>query len=344
MATPPTSPTTNSAASNPAITVTAPVLTQSASPFSPNLQHFITIKLSQTNYLLWKTQLTPILKAYNFLDLVHGDEPCPPQLTSEDNPASLNPSYTSWCQRDQLVLSWINASLSETTLPLVIGKNTSAEAWSALAQAFGSPSHTRILQLHMQLQNLKKNDSPISTYLQQEKYIMDELALSPEEFNAIVFNNLGPSFHAIVAALSTRSTPVPLHELHSLLASEEIRLQATNPTIDLPTAKMSFRNQRSDPTSRNNNNTHTSNASHSTSNQSQQNNNRWKQKPNNSNSNSNAKCQICKQNGHLAFKYKYRYHGAPSANTVTTTNSVNHQFLDEWFPDTGYYLGTCSPH
>ncbi|GAV77361.1 LOW QUALITY PROTEIN: UBN2 domain-containing protein, partial [Cephalotus follicularis] len=167
----------NSAASNPAINVTAPVLTQSASPFSPNLQHFITINLSQTNYLLWKTQLTPILKAYNFLDLVHGDEPCPPQLTSEDNPASLNPSYTSWCQRDQLVLS---------------------EAWSALAQAIGSPSHTRIL-LHMQLQNLKKNDSSISTYLQQAKYIMDELAaagkiLSPEEFNAIVFDNLGPSF------------------------------------------------------------------------------------------------------------------------------------------------------
>ncbi|GAV62598.1 UBN2 domain-containing protein, partial [Cephalotus follicularis] len=215
--------------------------------------HFITIKLSQTNYRLRKTQLTHIPKAYNFLDLVHGNEPCPPQITSEDNPASLNPSYISWCQRDQLVLSWINASISE-----VIDKNTSTEAWPALTQAFGPPSHTRILQLHMQLQNLKKNSSSISTYLQQAKYMMDELAatgkiLSPEEFNAIVFNNLGPSFHAIVAALSTRSTPVLFHELHNLLTSEEIRLQVTNPTIDLPSANMSFRNQRHDATSRNNN-------------------------------------------------------------------------------------------
>ncbi|GAV84357.1 UBN2_3 domain-containing protein, partial [Cephalotus follicularis] len=165
----------NSVVSNSSTNVTAPALTQPASPFSPNFQHFISIKLSQTNYLLWKTQLTPILKAYNFLDLVHGDELCPPQLTFEDNPASLNPSYISW---------------------IVIGKNTFAESWSALTQAFGSPSHTRILQFHMQLQNLKKNDSSISTYLQQVKYIMDELTvagkiLSPEEFNVIVFNNLG---------------------------------------------------------------------------------------------------------------------------------------------------------
>ncbi|GAV87102.1 UBN2_3 domain-containing protein, partial [Cephalotus follicularis] len=172
---------------------------------------FITIKLNHTNYLLWKTQLTPILKTYNLLDLVNGTEP----------------SYLSWCQRDQLVLSWINASLSESTLPLVVGKLTSTEAWNTLNQAFGSPSHTRILQLHMQLQNLKKNDSSISTYLQQAKYLAEELVaagkiLSPEEFNAIIFNNLGSSFHAIVAAISTCTTPVLFPKLHSLLTSEEI--------------------------------------------------------------------------------------------------------------------------
>ncbi|GAV56873.1 UBN2 domain-containing protein, partial [Cephalotus follicularis] len=87
-------------------------------------------------------------------------------------------------------------------------KLKSAKAWLALNQAFVSPSHTRILQLHMQLQNLKKNESTISVYLQQAKYIIDELAasgklLSPEEFNEIIFNNLGPSFHPIVAIVSS---------------------------------------------------------------------------------------------------------------------------------------------
>ncbi|GAV57564.1 UBN2_3 domain-containing protein [Cephalotus follicularis] len=165
------SPTISSTQISPA---TQPL--QTIPSFTPNLQHFITIKLNHTNYLLWKTQLTPILKTYNLLDLVNGTEPCPPTtiINAKDNSPTPNPAYLSWCQRDQLVLSWINASLSESTLPLVVGKLTSTEAWNTLNKAFGSPSHTRILQLHMQLQNLKKNDSSISTYLQQAKYLADE--------------------------------------------------------------------------------------------------------------------------------------------------------------------------
>ncbi|GAV92139.1 UBN2 domain-containing protein, partial [Cephalotus follicularis] len=218
---------------------------------------FITIKLNHTNYLLWKTQLTPILKTYNLLDLVNSTEPCPPTtiINAKDNSPTPNPAYLSWCQRDQLVLSWINASLSESTLPLVVGKLTSTEAWNTLNQAFGSPSHTRILQLHMQLQNLKKNDSSISTYLQQAKYLADELAsagkiLSPEDFNAIIFNNLGSSFHAIVAAISTRTTPVLFPELHSLLTSEEIRIQQQTTTIEIPSANMTTRNFKNQPHTR----------------------------------------------------------------------------------------------
>ncbi|GAV73662.1 UBN2 domain-containing protein, partial [Cephalotus follicularis] len=206
--------------------------TQSSSLLTPNLQHFLTIKLTPINYLLLKTQLILILKTYNLLDLVTGRDPCPPtMLTSPSNSTQSipNPSYISWCQRDQLVLSWINASLSESTLSLIIGKNTFVDALNSLNQSFGAPFNTCTLQLHMQLQNLKKNDSHVSTYLQQAKYISDELSvagkiLSHEEFNAIVFNNLGPSFHAIVSAISTRPTHVLFPELHSFLTSEEIRI------------------------------------------------------------------------------------------------------------------------
>ncbi|GAV70363.1 UBN2 domain-containing protein, partial [Cephalotus follicularis] len=222
-----------------------------------------------------------------------------------------NPNYLSWCQRDQLLLSWINASLSESILPLVIGKHTSADTWTTLNQSLGSPTHTRILQLHMQLQNLKKNNSSISTYLQKAKYITDELAaaskvLSPEEFNAIIFNNLGPFFNAIVAAISTRTTPVLLPELHSLLTSEEIRLQHNTPSIDLPYANMVTRNTKPDSHTRSytssTNDSSSSRPSNNNSNKNYNNNNRTR------NNNNPIKCQICKQNGHLAYRCKYRYH------------------------------------
>ncbi|GAV85163.1 hypothetical protein CFOL_v3_28601, partial [Cephalotus follicularis] len=91
----------------------------------------------------------------------------------------------------------------------------------------------------------------VTTYLQNAKHVCDELAtadkfLSPEEFNSIIFNNLGPLFHAIVVALSTRSTFVLFPELISFLTSKEIRIHATTPSIDLPTANMVYRNFKPD--------------------------------------------------------------------------------------------------
>ncbi|GAV83228.1 UBN2 domain-containing protein, partial [Cephalotus follicularis] len=205
-------------------------------------------------------------------------------------------------------------------LPLVVDKLSSTEAWNSLNQAFCSSSHTRVLQLCMQLQNLKKKDSSISTYISSAKYLFDELVsackiLSPEEFNAIIFNNLRSSFHAIVAAISTRSTPVLFPELHSLLNSEEIQINATTPSIDLPFASMVQRNSKQNfsPSS-------SQNRPQNDDNNRPQNNNNNRQSNNNPN-NGNVKCQICKQTGHLAYMCKYRYHGAPTANTTTCTSS-----------------------
>ncbi|RVW21134.1 Retrovirus-related Pol polyprotein from transposon RE1 [Vitis vinifera] len=45
----------------------------------------------------------------------------------------------------------------------------------ALSQAFGSVSQNRQLQLHIELQELKKNDLSVSTYLQRAKALADEL-------------------------------------------------------------------------------------------------------------------------------------------------------------------------
>ncbi|KAH0765342.1 hypothetical protein KY285_001213 [Solanum tuberosum] len=56
-----------------------------------------------------------------------------------------------------LIMSLIISSHSEETIPIMIGLSTSKVVWNALAVAFFSPSNTRILNLHMQLQNLKRD-------------------------------------------------------------------------------------------------------------------------------------------------------------------------------------------
>ena len=78
---------------------------------------------------------------------------------------------------------------------------------------FGSISQNRQLQLHIQLQELKKNDQSMSTYLHKAKSLADELAvagryMSTIEFNAIIYQNIGSEYHLLISASTLRPEPV----------------------------------------------------------------------------------------------------------------------------------------
>ena len=122
------------------------------------------------------------------------------------------------------------SSLSEEVFPYVIGMITSFGAWQALASAFGSVSQNRQLQIHIELQELKKHDLTMTQYLQKAKSLADELIaagrpLSPAEFNAIIYRNLGYEFHSIITTLNQRPTPATFQELYGQLVAHEILIK-----------------------------------------------------------------------------------------------------------------------
>ncbi|KAA8535544.1 hypothetical protein F0562_030570 [Nyssa sinensis] len=131
------------------------------------------------------------------------------------------------------VCSKSKSLINEEIFPYVIGLTSSYEVWNALSQAFGSISQNRQLQLHIELQELKRNDMSVSAYLQHAKGIANELQaagkkFSPAEFNAIIYRNIGSEFHPIITALNLRPEPVSFHELHGQLIAHEILLKSSN--------------------------------------------------------------------------------------------------------------------
>ena len=75
-------------------------------PFN-TLIHMITIKLSSSNYLLWKSQLLPLLESQDMLGYVDGTMVPPPRFEPETSSSSstLNPKYLAWRAADQRLLS-----------------------------------------------------------------------------------------------------------------------------------------------------------------------------------------------------------------------------------------------
>ncbi|MCI64758.1 hypothetical protein A2U01_0086016, partial [Trifolium medium] len=77
----------------------------------------ITEKLNETNFHLWRQQVEPYINAHG-LDEFLGPSIVPPRfLTAIDHAtATLNPAYRKWRQQDQMLLSWLQTTLSSEIL------------------------------------------------------------------------------------------------------------------------------------------------------------------------------------------------------------------------------------
>ena len=90
-----------------------------AEPLSFNtMVHMITIKLSATNFLLWKSQLLPLLQCQVCLGFVDGSLQQPSEtLPNITNGTSIpNPKFLEWKLKDQRILSMLLSSLTRRSL------------------------------------------------------------------------------------------------------------------------------------------------------------------------------------------------------------------------------------
>jgi hypothetical protein len=75
---------------------------------------------------------------------------------------ALNPEFITWHSQDQMILSTLITSLSETILVYVVKCATSHNVWTTLEHMFTAQSRARSMSIHSQLATLCKGDSSIA--------------------------------------------------------------------------------------------------------------------------------------------------------------------------------------
>lgn len=115
-------------------------ISSSSHPPPPSIlnssSHFVTIKLTLYNYLLWKAQIVLFLIGHQLYEYVDGFLPMPPSMLKN----LPNPASSKWVLQDQLIILAINASLSYSVLAQVFSYTTSHEVWSTLQTSFAAQS------------------------------------------------------------------------------------------------------------------------------------------------------------------------------------------------------------
>jgi len=205
-----------------------------------NVHHYISEKLNQDNYILWRFLMVPFLEGQNLFSYVDGTHPRPPQLLPDPTSGLLlsNAEYQSWYHQDKMIFNAIISALSVEALPHVIGLSTSRDVWLTLETMFSTQSQSRIMQLKQQVATLKKGTLSISAYYQKVQGFSHLLAaigkpIEASELVSHILSGLGPEYDPLVTSVTTRQDSITLNELYGFMLSYEMHLEQHKSSIDL---------------------------------------------------------------------------------------------------------------
>uniref|UniRef100_A0A5B6YY77 Retrotransposon Copia-like N-terminal domain-containing protein n=1 Tax=Davidia involucrata TaxID=16924 RepID=A0A5B6YY77_DAVIN len=199
-----------------------------------NLHHLITIvsvKLSASNYLIWRMQILPLIQSLKLMDHLNGSPPIKTMTT--DNKEVPNPKFDDWQYVDLLLRSWITGTLSEEALGHVVGMITAKDVWMCLEETYLQATKERELHLKRQLQVPKKENTSLAAYLVQFKTICDSLAaiqkpVSDEDKTVQLSHGLGKKYDIFVTTMLSKPPFPTFNQFVTALQSYDIRHQGTD--------------------------------------------------------------------------------------------------------------------
>ncbi|KAF6149889.1 hypothetical protein GIB67_008610 [Kingdonia uniflora] len=175
-------------------------------PGIPNLAQ-VAIKLTKTNFLLWKSQLLLILYRTDMLGMVDGTLSAPDETITMNSKTTINLEFLERKKKDQILLSWLHATITISVFAQMVGYKTSRVPLDTIQQAYTSQTYARYYQIKYELSNIRK--VPLSNrYL--VGYVLDGIDLD---------------YDVIITYVQTMPSTPNFEELYSMLANREKRLE-----------------------------------------------------------------------------------------------------------------------
>lgn len=202
--------------------VSEPMASSSSSQSQPKLsiQSFhqcsslISIKLTSNNYLIWKSQVLPLVRSLGLEHHVITDASFPSTVNTDDGKKVPNPEFLQWQNNDGLLMTWLRGMMSEEVLSMVTGGLTAREVWLTATKEQES-------WLKDSFYSLKNGSLKLEDLIKKFKNICDQLAaigkpIVDEDQVFQLARSLGPQYADFKTAMLTK--PPYLNMTRSVLA------------------------------------------------------------------------------------------------------------------------------
>ncbi|KAG5226662.1 Retrovirus-related polyprotein from transposon [Salix suchowensis] len=221
------------------------------STLSLNVGNFVTLRLTPSNYPLWREQALALAESQEMVGHLTNEDPPPKKFTDEEIP-QLSETFKSWRKTDRLLRGWIIGTLSEEALGLIVGLDTSYAVWEALKNAYAQDSQEREFTLRQQITYLRKEDNTtITEHIRTFKGICDNLSaigktIPDQEKVFCLLTSLGPHYETFTTTMLKPPRPSYTELISQLQSLDQRRNWFSNHadiTAPSPTHQLAFYGQ-----------------------------------------------------------------------------------------------------
>jgi len=204
------------------------------STLSLNVGNFITLKLTPTNYPLWREHALSLAESQDLVEHLTIENTAldkyivPDSTTTTDSSPKLSEEYIVWRKSDRLLCGWLIGTLSKETLGLAVRLDTAFVVWNALKNEYAEDSQEREFSLRQQVTYLRKeDDKTIGEHIRTFKGLCDSLAaigkpIPDKEKVFCLLTSLGPQYETFTTTMLKPPRP-SYSELVSQLQSLDQR-------------------------------------------------------------------------------------------------------------------------
>jgi hypothetical protein len=173
----------------------------------------------------------------------------PPALGKASDSGSARLVDPLWIQEDLTILMWINATLVDDLLDMVMDDDISAcEAWNRIATFFLGNRASRAVQLEQDRHNLEQGDMSATVFCHRLKTLVDSLADCdrPIDDRSLVhqlIRGMNPKFHVLKQMLpALHSFPTFMEARDQLIVAENTLAKSPSTESALNITDSSFEN------------------------------------------------------------------------------------------------------
>ena len=138
----------------------------------------ISIKLTSTNYLMWRTQILHLARSLGVVHHLQDGKTPAAEMEDDKGNKSPNPVHATWINNDGLIISWIFGTIKEEMQSSVLEaeSTTAYQIWTSLEEQLLPITVEKEGLLKNMIVTSKKGSRTLDEYLKEFKSICDNLA------------------------------------------------------------------------------------------------------------------------------------------------------------------------